>query len=150
MPAVLHVELVTPDGPLWTGEAAAFMGRSSEGQFTVLALHMPMVGDLVPGVVRILTTDSELAYLVHGGFFQCASTGEDATTVTVLAGVAELVSAIDLARASVARDNAEAVLANRGNDLDPATLAAAQASLARSELRLLVASNSSTRRDVLQ
>jgi F-type H+-transporting ATPase subunit epsilon len=137
----LHVEVVTPEAPLWSGEASAFIARSSEGEFTILALHTPMVGDLVPGVVRVVTEDAEFAYLLHGGFFQCAPSGEGETTVTVLAGVAELVSAIDLPRATEARDTAEAVLASRG-DLDPDTVAAAKASLARAELRLLVASNS--------
>ena len=59
--ATLKVEIVTPEAPLWVGEASALVARSSEGWFTVLPEHMDMVGDVVPSVVRVDTTDGEIA-----------------------------------------------------------------------------------------
>ena len=37
--ATLQVEIVSPEVALWTGEATAFIARSSEGFFTVLPEH---------------------------------------------------------------------------------------------------------------
>ena len=94
------VEIVTPEVALWSGEATALIARSSDGDFTILAQHTATVGDVVPGVVRVQTTDGELAFAVHGGYFQVGPDDADGVTrATVLAGVAERTTAIDVARA---------------------------------------------------
>jgi F-type H+-transporting ATPase subunit epsilon len=136
--ATLKVEIVTPEVALWTGEASALMARSSEGEFTVLPQHTPTVGDIVPGVVRVATSSGELAFCVHGGYFQVGPDDEPGVTrATVLAGVAEKVTDIDVARAQAAKELAEAKLASSG-DLDEAARAVEESSLERAELRLRV------------
>jgi F-type H+-transporting ATPase subunit epsilon len=135
--ASLKVEIVTPEAPLWTGEATALLARSSEGQFTILPQHTPTVGDLVPGLVRVATSSGELGFCVHGGYFQVGPDDEAGVTrATVLAGVAERVGDIDVARAQAAKDAAEAQLSG---DLDDATRASCEGSLARAQLRLRLA-----------
>ena len=135
----LLVEIVTPEAALWTGEASALMARSSEGEFAVLPQHTPTVGDLVPGLVRVQTAGGELAFCVHGGYFQVGAGDEPGVTrATVLAGTAERVSEIDAARAQAAKDAAEAILSSSA-EMDGSTRAQAEASLARAELRLRVA-----------
>ena len=135
--AHLRVEILTPEAALFGGDATALVATSSIGDFTVMAQHAPMVGDIVPSVVRVQTTEGETGYCVHGGFYQVDGNLED-TTATVLAGVAEPVTAIDAARAERARLEAEAFLNGPGarDDADPEEVAAARASLARAELRL--------------
>ncbi len=135
MAGTLQVEILTPEAALWSGEATALMARSSDGQFTILAHHTSTVGDLVPGVVRVATAEGERAFVVHGGFFQVTPDGEF-TRATVLAGVAEPVSSIDVIRAQAAKDAAEAALSSRTENVDDETLDQARASLARAELRL--------------
>lgn len=138
--ASLTVEIVTPEAALWTGDATALMARSSEGQFTILPQHTPTVGDLVPGLVRVATSSGELAFCVHGGYFQVGHGDEPGVTrATVLAGIAERVNEIDVARAQIAKESAEARLAATA-DLDEGTRAQLLESLARAELRLRVAS----------
>ncbi len=138
--ASLTVEIVTPEAALWTGDATALMARSSEGQFTILPQHTATVGDLTPGVVRVATSSGELAFCVHGGFFQVGPGDEPGVTrATVLAGVAERVNEIDVARAQIAKESAEAQLAANA-DLDEGTRTRLLAMLARAELRLRVAS----------
>jgi F-type H+-transporting ATPase subunit epsilon len=146
-------QLVTPEAALFAGEATAVICRTSVGYLTVLDGHTPLVGDVVPGIVRIeRPDDSTDAYCVHGGFLQvatepCAADGlvegvtetTRSTRVTLLAGVAEPVQAIDAARAAVARDAATAQLsALASSDDDEAVLerALAERALARAELRL--------------
>jgi F-type H+-transporting ATPase subunit epsilon len=139
--STLKVEIVTPEAPLWVGEAKALVARSSEGWFTVLPQHMDMVGDVVPSVVRVDTSEGEIAIAVHGGFFQVGpGEGEEETLATVLAGIAEKVSEIDVARAQAAKDSAEAeIAADSRNEQATMTSVMARAALERAELRLSAA-----------
>ena len=139
--ATLKVEIVTPEAPLWVGEATALVARSSEGWFTVLPEHMDMVGNVVPSVVRVGTTEGEIAIAVHGGFFQVGPGEEEGETLaTVLAGIAEKVDEIDVARAQAAKESAEAEIATDiRNDHETATRVMAKAALDRAELRLSAA-----------
>jgi F-type H+-transporting ATPase subunit epsilon len=137
----LKVEIVTPEAPLWVGEAAALIARSTEGWFTVLPGHMDMVGDVVPSVVRVDTAEGEVAIAVHGGFFQVGpGEAEGETLATVLAGIAEKVSEIDVARAQAAKDAADAeIAAESRNENETAANSMAKAALERAELRLRAA-----------
>ena len=139
--STLKVEIVTPEAPLWVGEAKALVARSSEGWFTVLPQHMDMVGDVVPSVVRVDTSEGEIAIAVHGGFFQVGpGEGEEETLATVLAGIAEKVSEIDVARAQAAKESAEAeIAADSRNEQATMTSVMARAALERAELRLSAA-----------
>jgi F-type H+-transporting ATPase subunit epsilon len=139
--STLKVEIVTPEAPLWVGEAKALVARSSEGWFTVLPQHMDMVGDVVPSVVRVDTSEGEIAIAVHGGFFQVGpGEGEEETLATVLAGIAEKVSEIDVARAQAAKESAEAEIATDSrNEQETTTSVMARAALERAELRLSAA-----------
>jgi F-type H+-transporting ATPase subunit epsilon len=116
------------------------MARSSEGEFTVLPEHTATVGDVVPYVVRVQTTDEgEIAFAVHSGFFQVGKGLEpDVTLATVLASVAERTTEIDVPRAQAAKEAAEARLAAATQGEDEELLA--YAALQRAELRLSAAS----------
>jgi F-type H+-transporting ATPase subunit epsilon len=140
MAGTLYVEIVTPEAALWAGEATALVARSSDGDLTIMAQHTPIVGDVVPGVVKVETTEGVRSFVVHGGFFQSSADGEGRTHATVLAGIAEPVADLDLARAIAAKEAAEATLAQRGDDVDEETINAARLSLARAELRIAAAS----------
>lgn len=141
--ATLKVEIVTPEAALWVGDATALMARSSEGNFTVLPEHTATVGDVVPSVVRVTTASGEISFVVHGGYFQVGqSEAEDETLATVLAGAAELVTNIDVARAQLAKEVAEAQLAvaTKADQHDTPSYLIAHAALQRAELRLRAAS----------
>jgi F-type H+-transporting ATPase subunit epsilon len=141
--ATLKVEIVTPEAALWVGEATALIARSSEGNFTILPEHADTVGDIVPSIVRVDTASGEISFAVHGGYFQVGpGEGEGQTLATVLAGVAELVTNIDVARAQLAKETAEAqtAAAAKGEQLDTPTNLTAQAALERADLRLRAAS----------
>ncbi len=131
----LKVEIVTPEVALWAGEATALIARSSDGDFTILPQHTPTVGDITPGLVRVEAGTEEVAFCVHGGFFQVGPDAEAGVTrATVLAGVAERVSDIDVARAQAAKESAQAQLSQ--GELDETARSQVEAALARAELRL--------------
>jgi F-type H+-transporting ATPase subunit epsilon len=140
--ATMNVEILTPEAALWTGTATALMARSSEGEFTVLPEHTATVGDVVPYVVRVQTTDEgEIAFAVHSGFFQVGKGVEpDTTLATVLASVAERTTEIDVPRAQAAKEAAEARLASATKGEDENEELLAFAALQRAELRLSAAS----------
>jgi F-type H+-transporting ATPase subunit epsilon len=140
--ATLTVEIVTPEAPLYSGPATALMARSSEGDFTILAQHTATVGDVKSSIVRVDTDEGTLAFAVHSGFFQVGpGLGEDETLASVLAGVAERTTEIDVARAQAAKDAAEAKLAaaNKGDATDDEERLITYAQLERAELRLRAA-----------
>ncbi|MHB8334999.1 MAG: ATP synthase F1 subunit epsilon [Acidimicrobiales bacterium] len=142
--ATLKVEIVTPEAALWRGEANALIARSSDGDFTILPQHTETVGDIVAGVVRVQTNEGELAFAVHGGYFQVGPDDvEGVTRATVLAGVAERTTDIDVPRAQAAKERAEAELAalTKGDPEDHGAHLLSRAALERAELRLRAAAN---------
>jgi F-type H+-transporting ATPase subunit epsilon len=104
--ATMHVELVSIEAPIWSGEATAVFARTVVGQLGILPGHIPLLGALEPGfLVRIDQEGGEsLRVAVHGGFLSVSRAG-----VSVLAEQAELASDIDVARAREAlnRNNAD-------------------------------------------
>jgi F-type H+-transporting ATPase subunit epsilon len=94
--ATMHVELVSVEARLWSGEATALYARTIEGEVGILPRHAPLLAELAPGwVVRIQTDDQpELMVAVHGGFLSVRPDG-----VSVLAEMAETADQIDVARA---------------------------------------------------
>jgi F-type H+-transporting ATPase subunit epsilon len=103
--STMHVELVSIEAPIWSGEATAVYGRTTEGELGILPGHMPLLGALEPGYpVRIEQEDGEALHVaVHGGFlFVHKDHG-----VSVLAEQAELASDVDVARAREELSNAE-------------------------------------------
>jgi F-type H+-transporting ATPase subunit epsilon len=141
---VLTVEIVSPEAALWSGPATALIARSSEGNFTILAQHTRTVGDIVSSVVRVETADGEIAFAVHSGYFQVGpGSDEGETLATLLAGVAERTSEIDVARAQAAKEVAEAILASvpASEQADSVDYLMALAALERAELRLSAATS---------
>jgi F-type H+-transporting ATPase subunit epsilon len=102
--ATMHVELVSVERALWSGEATAVFARTVEGDLGILPGHIPLLGALEPGrIVRIKRADDdELRVAVHGGFLSVRKDG-----VSVLAEMAELAEDIDTARARAALERAD-------------------------------------------
>jgi F-type H+-transporting ATPase subunit epsilon len=125
----LTVDIVSPERVLYTGEADMVVCRTSEGEIAFLPGHVPFLGALGIGVVRILLPErGEQAAAVHGGFVEVAN-----DRVIVLSDVAELAELIDTDRARRAQQRAEERLAADPDDED------AQAVLLRATTRLEVA-----------
>src|SRR3954467_7392580 len=101
----MHVELVSIEAPIWSGEATAVYGRTTDGELGILPGHTPLLGALEPGhPVRIEQEGGpELRVAVHGGFLFVHKDHR----VSVLAEQAELADDIDAARAREALSGAE-------------------------------------------
>jgi F-type H+-transporting ATPase subunit epsilon len=104
--ATMHVELVSIEAPIWSGEATAVFGRTTTGELGILPGHTPLLGALAPGYpIRIEQEGGEeLRVAVHGGFLSVHKDG----AVSVLAEQAELADDIDVARAREALSGRDA------------------------------------------
>jgi F-type H+-transporting ATPase subunit epsilon len=122
--ATTQFELVTPTRTLYSGQAEMIVCRSVDGEIAFLANHMPYIGALDIGVVRIVGpgTDAEtgrgsaagggggagpaeIRLAVHGGFVEVKD-----NQVIMLADEAELASEIDLEAARRAESEATQAL----------------------------------------
>ena len=99
----LHVELVSPERILYSGEAEMVIARTvGGGDIAFLSGHSPFVGALEIATVTLRTPEGDQLVAVHGGFVEVSD-----DTVTILSDVAELADQIDVERARQAKDKAE-------------------------------------------
>lgn len=126
----LHVEIVSPERILWTGEAEMISARTlGGGDIAFLTGHAPFVGALDTGQVVLRPEEgNDLLLAVHGGFIEVSN-----DRVTILSDVAELTEQIDVGRAEAALERAEAALRADAADAEAAS------AKRRAEVRLLVA-----------
>jgi len=123
----LHVELVSPERILYSGDADMVVCRTvSGGEIAFLTGHAPFLGALETGVVRVKTSGGDEVAAVHGGFVEVRD-----NRVIILSDVAELANDVDVSRAQRAKDAAT------GDDED------AVASRARADARLTAANRAS-------
>ena len=118
--ATVHVELVSVERLLWSGEASMVIARTTEGELGGLPGPAPLLGELAAGgAVRIREEGGdELAFAVHGGFLSVTEDG-----VSILAETAERSDEIDVARAEQALERARSA----GEDDNEAAAAASRA-----------------------
>ena len=120
--ATLQVELVAVERMIWSGEARMVIARTTEGELGVLPGHAPLLGELAPGGVVTVRTESgdDLIVAAHGGFLSVTERG-----VSILAETAEISTEIDVERAREALRRAE------GAGDDPEALDAARRAQSR-------------------
>jgi F-type H+-transporting ATPase subunit epsilon len=133
------VELVSPEGSVFQGEATMVLARTPEGEIAFQEGHIPFIGVLSgTGPVKIWLTDGTTELVaVHSGFVQVSG-----DAVTILSDVAELRGEIDTARAEDARRRAEEQLSQLRAENRPAEdqyTQVCEAALRRANLRLQVA-----------
>lgn len=71
MAVEFHLDIVTPEKTMFSGNVVSVTAPGSEGQFQVLAGHAPFLSLLAIGEVRVdLADKSQKTYKVSGGFFE--------------------------------------------------------------------------------
>ena len=125
----MHVELVSPERILYSGDAEMVICRTVDGgDVAFLAEHAPFLGALAIRPVTVRTTEGDdVVAAVHGGFVHVRQ-----NEVILLSDVAELADDIDTERARRAQQRAE----SQQGDMDEEE---AEAALQRAKVRLEVA-----------
>jgi len=122
----LHVELVSPERIIYSGEADMVLARTTDGEIAFLTGHAPFIGALGIGQVVVTEADgTKVRAAVHGGFVEVSH-----DRVTVLSDVAELSGDIDRSRAEAALRRAEDAVRASSTDEDAAD------ALRRAQVRL--------------
>ena len=122
--ATLHVDVVSAEGSIFSGEAKFVALPGESGELGILPRHTPLITRIRPGAVRIARADNgeEEFVFVAGGILEVQP-----GTVTVLADTAIRGKDLDEAKANEAKRLAEDALKNAKSDLD---LAKAQSEVA--------------------
>jgi F-type H+-transporting ATPase subunit epsilon len=127
----MHVEIVTAERELYSGEADSLIAPGSEGELGILPRHAALLTTLKVGELLIKLSGAEEPFFVSGGFLEVSN-----NSVTVLAETAEHAEEIDEARAEAARRSAQESLAQAQSDTERAELLGA---LERAVARIHVA-----------
>jgi F-type H+-transporting ATPase subunit epsilon len=108
----LKFDLVAPERLLFSGDVQQVVAPGTDGEFTVLADHAPLVSTMKPGVVTVTGTDGRMERIfVRGGFAEVNARG-----LTILAE--EALPVAELSADKLARDirDAEEDLADARDD----------------------------------
>jgi F-type H+-transporting ATPase subunit epsilon len=104
----MHVELLTPDRSLWSGEAGMVIAKTIDGDIGVLPGHAPVFGIISPGsVVRIRDVAGDenpgdaVVCAVRDGFLSVT-----ADRVSILTSLGELSGEVDVSTARADLDSA--------------------------------------------
>jgi F-type H+-transporting ATPase subunit epsilon len=104
----MHVELLTPDRSLWSGEAGMVIAKTIDGDIGVLPGHAPVFGIISPGsVVRIREVPGDespgdaVVCAVRDGFLSVT-----ADRVSILTSLGELSGEVNVSAAQADLDTA--------------------------------------------
>jgi F-type H+-transporting ATPase subunit epsilon len=125
----IHVNIVSAEGELFSGAAAAVFAAASEGDLGIYPRHAPLLTLLKPGEVRVRLPDGTEEYFFVGG----GALEVQPSRVTVLADTALRARDIDEAAALAAKQRAEEALRDKAGHI---SIAEAQAELARAAAQL--------------
>jgi len=128
----IHVDIVSAEGEIFSGEAAMFYAAGTEGDLGIAPRHAPLLTLLKPGEVRVETPDGQQQHFFVGG----GAMEVQPSKVTVLADTAIRAADIDEAAAIEAKQRAEEALKNKSGHI---TEAEALAELARAAAMLKMA-----------
>lgn len=124
MAHTIHVDVVSAEDQLFSGEAEFVALPGESGELGIYPKHTPLITRIKPGSVRIKVAGQaeDVFVFVAGGMLEVQP-----NAVTVLADTAIRGKDLDEAKAMEAKNRAEEALANKDAKLD---LAKAQAELA--------------------
>jgi F-type H+-transporting ATPase subunit epsilon len=123
----IHVDIVSAEGAIFSGEANMVFAPAKMGEIGIAPRHAPLLTDLKPGSVRVETEEGERFFYVTGGVLEIQP-----YLVTVLADSALRADQLDEDAALAARERAREALEGRLGEVD---IEQAQAELVEAEAR---------------
>ena len=115
MATTLHVDVVSVEENVFSGEATFVALPGEVGELGIYPRHTPLITRIRPGAVRIRRADNgqEEFVFVAGGILEVQP-----NAVTVLADTAIRGKDLDEARANEAKKSAEEAMRNAKSDID--------------------------------
>ena len=129
MATTIRCDIVSAEAEIFHGEATMVVATGEMGELGIAPRHAPLITRLKPGKVVVTTVGGEqLDFAISGGILEVQP-----QVVTILADTAIRAENIDELAVKKAKEEAERVLANRGEAME---IAEAQAKLAEAMAQL--------------
>ena len=122
MAATLKLEIVTPEGKVYSDDVEMVTLPGSEGEMGIFPLHVPLMTQITAGELAVRKAGQDFFLAVGEGFAEI--TGDH---VTILTDMAIKSDDIDERKAEEARQRAEARLQDKLSDGEEAMVKAALA-----------------------
>ncbi|MFZ5797038.1 MAG: F0F1 ATP synthase subunit epsilon [Desulfobulbus sp.] len=132
--AQIHLEVVTPSGPIISDEVDIVTAPGYGGEFGVLANHAPFLSTIKIGTLSFKKDKQTKHLMVSGGFSEVSN-----NKITFLVESAEYGQDIDVDRAMRAKERAEKRLAQAVQQAEKINRARAEAALQRALARMRTA-----------
>ena len=130
MASTLRLEIVTPEGVVYSEDVELVTMPGVAGEFGVYPQHVRLMTQMIPGEIAIRRNGRDTYIAAGGGLIEVAP-----GRVSIMTDLAVAADRIDEAKAEEARRRAEARLKEKISDEEVATV---NASLARSLAQLRV------------
>jgi F-type H+-transporting ATPase subunit epsilon len=110
----IRCDIVSAESEIFHGEVQMVVATGEMGELGIAPRHAPLITRLKPGYVRVtLTGGEQQEFYISGGILEVQP-----QVVSVLADTAVRTSDLDEAKAKSAKDEAERILAGRGEAKD--------------------------------
>ena len=130
--ATIKCDIVSAEAEIFHGHAQMVIASGEMGELGIAPRHAPLITRLKPGQVRVIPESGEEQFFyVSGGILEVQP-----NLVTMLADTAMRAKDIDENSARRAKEEAERILANRGEAMEVAE-AQAQLAMATAQLEAL-------------
>ena len=115
MANTVHIDVVSAEASIFSGEAEFIVAPASAGEVGIFPHHAPMVTTVKPGALRIKLPDTaeETLIFISGGILEVQP-----GLITVLADTAVRGHDLDEAKAIAAKEAAMEAMQNRTSDMD--------------------------------
>ncbi|AAO28306.1 F0F1 ATP synthase subunit epsilon [Xylella fastidiosa subsp. fastidiosa GB514] len=114
--STIRCDIVSAEQEIFHGEATFVVATGELGELGIAPKHAPLITRLKPGKVVITTVNGEqLDFAISGGILEVQP-----QVVTILADSAIRADTIDEVAVRKAKEEAERILANRGETIDVA------------------------------
>ena len=112
--STIRCDIVSAEAEIFQGEATLVVATGEMGELGIAPRHAPLITPLKPGKVVVTQPDgSVLDFAIGGGILEVQP-----QVVTILADTAIRADEIDEASVRAAKEEAERVLAGRGEAMD--------------------------------
>lgn len=108
---VLHIELITPDGPVYEGDVDSISLPTPDGEITVLPHHLPLISIVVPGSITVRKGEQEQLFAVSRGVIEV-----DGRNIRILADTADRAEELEEAAIEKAKKAAEKLRSEKQHD----------------------------------
>ena len=116
MATTIRCDIVSAEAEIFHGEATMVVATGEMGELGIAPRHAPLITRLKPGKVVVTTVGGEqLDFAIFGGILEVQP-----QVVTILADTAVRAEDIDEAAVRAAKDEAERILAHRGEAMEVA------------------------------